>query len=152
MPKIIDIPYVITEKDPNVTLYDVSANVEGVCAEYIVPRKHAIVILPEHAFSFYAEDNGTTPTEIPDNNRMKLRVTDPSETRLHNLATIPYVLSKEFTDRDLLYKVGVSFKVTSDYKLQIVIKPEGLSAGATKLDKTKTKFALRCRLIYETLD
>jgi len=149
--QFIESEYEINETDPNVKLSDVSADVEGVCVEYKVPRKTVIILRPTDTFSFYAKDNGTTPTEIPNDNRMKLRHTDPNEVVRNDLKTFAYEISKEFRNRELIYKLGLSKKVSEDQKLQVLIKPTGLSAGATKLDSATIKLRLTCLRVAEVI-
>jgi hypothetical protein len=150
-PVIIESEYEITENDPNVTISDVSADVEGVVVEFKVPRKTAIILRPTDTLSFYAKDDGTTPTEIPDTCPMKLRHTDPNEIIRNDLKTFNYLAAKEFRDRDLIYKLGVFKVLKEDTKLQILVKPTGLSAGATKLDSTTVQLRITCKRVAELI-
>jgi len=148
---VIEDEYRVTQIDPNVTLSDVSADVEGVAVEFKCPRKTAIVVRPSDVFTFYAKDNGTTPTEIPDPVSVKVRVTDPNGILQVDKATTIYKVVKEWVNRESIFKFNKGFTLREDQYLQIVVKPTGLSAGATKLDKTTIQFQISCRRIAELI-
>jgi hypothetical protein len=148
----VESEYTVTELDANVTLSDVNKDVEGVAVELKVPRKTVMVIRPSDVLAFYAKDNGTTPTELPNAMSMRLRHTDPNEIVKNDLATLQYELTKEFRNRDTIFRLGIAAKrLNEDTKLQLLIKPTNLSTGATKADKTTYRLRLTCLRVAEVI-
>ena len=152
MRKIIDVPYTITQADPNFTIgADIAAGaatgVEHKLGEFLCPVGMTVVFLPVSSLAMYLKDLEAAPAEFLASIPIRIAHTDSAGNITVDRQNTIYASVKDFADADKLKRFEDKFSVIEKEKLIIYTTP----LSGSSIDVSACYFAIKARRVSKML-
>jgi len=151
--KIIDVPYSISEADPNWTASaaTTAASGDGVTeaklGEYLCPVGLTVVILPLSTLAAYLKDNEAAPAELTDGTPVRIVHVDSAGAIVFDRIKTVYAGIKDFADANKLKRFQGRFAIEQREKLIFYVIP----ATGVSLNPAASRFEITGRRVSKLL-
>lgn len=150
--RIIDVPYSITQADPNFTLgSDIAAGLatgaEHLLGTFLCPVGLTVVVLPVSSLAMYLKDLEVAPAEFANSVPVRIEHADSAgNIRVDRIKAI-YAGVKDFADANVMKRFQDKFTVTEKEKLLVYSTPP----SGSSIDVSACYFEVLCRRVSKLL-
>jgi len=152
MKRWIDVPYGITQADPNFTLgadiaAGVATGVEHLLGTFLCPVGLTVVVLPTASLAMYLKDLEAAPAEFVSSVPIRIVHTDSAGNIGVDRIKAIYAAVKDFADVNKMKRFLDKFTVTEKETLKIYTTPP----AASSIDVSACYFEIQARRVSKLL-